>query len=1063
MNFSRFFVDRPIFASVLSIIIFVVGLISIPSLPVSEYPEVVPPSVQVSARYPGANPKTISETVATPLEEAINGVENMIYMKSVAGSDGTLTLNVTFELGTDPDQAQVQVQNRVSQALPRLPEDVRLQGVTTQKQSPNLMMAVHLISPDDSLDATYIRNYAVLHIRDELSRIPGVGLAAVFGSGDYAMRLWVDPQKAAAVGITAADIVSAVREQNVQVSAGQIGASPMPNGSDFLISINAKGRLESEEEFGDVVLKTGNNGEITRLRDVARVELASSQDSLRALLNGRQAVAIPIFQSPGSNSLEVSAAVREKMAELDDQFPEGLKWEVAYDPTVFVSTSISSVIKTLLEAVLLVVLVVILFLQTWRASLIPLLAVPVSIVGTFAVLLMLGFSINTLTLFAMVLAIGIVVDDAIVVVENVERNIEEGLTPLAAAHQAMREVSGPIVAISLVLCAVFVPMAFLDGITGQFYRQFATTIAIATIISAINSLTLSPALAATLLKPHGAKPDMPARIIERLFGWIFRPFNRFFQRNSERYQRIVGGSLKRRGIVFGVYLILLGGTFALFQQVPGGFIPVQDKTYLVGSIRLPEGASLDRTEEVARSVSELALETEGVANAAAFVGFNALQGTNTPNVGTVFILFDDFDERERSAQEIAAELNGKISQIKEGFAMTFMPPPIFGLGAGSGYSLYVQDRRGAGYGELQNATNMLAGALSQASGLSYPFSSYQANVPQMDAEVDRLQAKAQGVRMDDLFGTLQLYFGSMYINDFNLFGRTYQVVAQADAPFRDEVQDLDNLYTRNMNGEMVPISTMVTLRQSYGPDPVIRYNGYPAADLMGQSDPSMLSSSEALAAVEQVASQALPPGMQIQWTDLSFQQVNQGNAAMVVFPLAVLLVFLVLAALYESWVMPLAVILIVPMCLLAALFGVWATGGDNNVFVQVGLVVLMGLACKNAILIVEFARELEMEGKGTVEAALEACRLRLRPIIMTSVAFIAGVVPLVLAGGAGAEVRNAMGITVFTGMIGVTLFGLFLTPVFYVALRKIAGGKLSAARTTDSQKSNLPLEQVANT
>ncbi|USD22286.1 multidrug efflux RND transporter permease subunit [Microbulbifer variabilis] len=1049
MNFSRFFVDRPIFASVLSIIIFVVGLISIPSLPVSEYPEVVPPSVQVSARYPGANPKTISETVATPLEEAINGVENMIYMKSVAGSDGTLTLNVTFKLGTDPDQAQVQVQNRVSQALPRLPEDVRRQGVTTQKQSPNLMMAVHLISPDDSLDATYIRNYAVLHIRDELSRIPGVGLAAVFGSGDYAMRLWVDPQKAAALGVTAADIVSSVREQNVQVSAGQIGASPMPNGSDFLISINAKGRLQSEEEFGNVVLKTGSDGEITRLRDVARVELASSQDSLRALLNGRQAVAIPIFQSPGSNSLEVSAAVREKMAELGEQFPEGLEWKVAYDPTVFVSTSISSVIKTLLEAVLLVVLVVILFLQTWRASLIPLLAVPVSIVGTFAVLLMLGFSINTLTLFAMVLAIGIVVDDAIVVVENVERNIEEGLTPLAAAHQAMREVSGPIVAISMVLCAVFVPMAFLDGITGQFYRQFATTIAIATIISAINSLTLSPALAATLLKPHGAKPDMPARIIERLFGWLFRPFNRFFQRNSERYQRVVGHSLKRRGIVFGVYLILLGGTFALFQQVPGGFIPVQDKTYLVGSIRLPEGASLDRTEEVARRVSELALETEGVANAAAFVGFNALQGTNTPNVGTVFILFDDFDVRERSATEIAAELNGKLSQIKEGFAMTFMPPPIFGLGAGSGYSLYVQDRRGAGYGELQNATNMLAGALSQASGLSYPFSSYQANVPQMDAEVDRLQAKAQGVRMDDLFGTLQLYFGSMYINDFNLFGRTYQVVAQADAPFRDEVQDLDNLYTRNMNGEMVPISTMVTLRQSYGPDPVIRYNGYPAADLMGQSDPSMLSSSEALAAVEQVAYQALPPGMQIQWTDLSFQQVNQGNAAMVVFPLAVLLVFLVLAALYESWVMPLAVILIVPMCLLAALLGVWATGGDNNVFVQVGLVVLMGLACKNAILIVEFARELEMDGKGTVEAALEACRLRLRPIIMTSVAFIAGVVPLVLASGAGAEVRNAMGITVFTGMIGVTLFGLFLTPVFYVALRKLAGGSLSNTTKTN--------------
>ncbi|MBB3063171.1 multidrug efflux RND transporter permease subunit [Microbulbifer rhizosphaerae] len=1047
MNFSRFFVDRPIFASVLSIIIFVVGLISIPLLPVSEYPEVVPPSVAVTASYPGANPKTISETVATPLEEAINGVENMIYMKSVAGSDGTLSLTVTFKLGTDPDLAQVQVQNRVSQALPRLPEDVRRQGVTTQKQSPNLMMAVHLLSPDDRFDATYIRNYAVLHIRDELARIPGVGQAGLFGSGDYAMRLWVDPQRATALGVTSADIVSAVREQNVQVSAGQIGAQPMPGENDFLISINAKGRLENAEEFGDVVLKTGGDGEITRLRDVARIELASSQDALRALLNGRQAVALPIFQAPGSNSLEVSRAVREKMNELDEQFPEGLDWEIAYDPTVFVSTSIKAVIKTLLEAVLLVVLVVILFLQTWRASLIPLLAVPVSIIGTFAVLLVLGFSINTLTLFGMVLAIGIVVDDAIVVVENVERNIEEGLIPLAAAHQAMREVSGPIVAISLVLCAVFVPMAFLDGVIGQFYRQFAMTIAIATVISAINSLTLSPALAATLLKPHGAAPDLPARIIDRLFGWIFRPFNRFFQRNAERYQGMVSHSLSRRGLVFGIYALLLAGTVFMFNQVPGGFIPTQDKTYLVGSIRLPEGASLDRTEEVARRVTELALETEGVFHAAGFVGFNALQRTNTPNVGTVFVLFDDFSERDRSAQEIAAELNGKLAQIKEGFAVTFMPPPIFGLGAGSGYSLYVQNRRGAvqdrpgaGYGALQTATNQLAGALSQSPGLSYPFSSYQANVPQLDAEVNRLQAKAQGVRLDDLFGTLQLYFGSLYINDFNLFGRTYRVMAQADAPFRDEVSDIDHLYTRNDRGEMVPINTMVTLRQSFGPDPVIRYNGYPAADLIGQSDPAKLSSSQALAAVEKVAEQTLPSGMNIQWTDLSFEQVTQGNAAILVFPLALLLVFLVLAALYESWVLPLAVILIVPMCMLAALFGVWLTGGDNNVFVQVGLVVLMGLACKNAILIVEFARELEInDGFDPMRAALKACRLRLRPIIMTSVAFIAGVVPLVLATGAGAEVRNAMGITVFTGMIGVTLFGLLLTPVFYVALRKLAG------------------------
>lgn len=1040
MNFSRFFVDRPIFASVLSIIIFTVGLISIPVLPVSEYPEVVPPSVAVTARYPGANPKTIAETVATPLEEAINGVENMIYMKSVAGSDGTLSLTVTFKLGTDPDLAQVQVQNRVSQALQRLPEEVRLQGVTTQKQSPNLMMAVHLLSPDDRFDATYIRNYAVLHIRDELARIPGVGQAGLFGSGDYAMRLWVDPQKAAALGVTASDIVDAVREQNIQVSAGQIGAQPMPVDNDFLISINARGRLANSDEFGDIVLKTGDNGELIRLRELARIELASSEDALRTLLDGRQAVALPIFQAPGSNSLEVSQAVREKMAELDDDFPEGMTWEIAYDPTVFVSTSIKAVIKTLMEAVLLVVLVVILFLQTWRASIIPLLAVPVSIVGTFAVLLLLGFSINTLTLFGMVLAIGIVVDDAIVVVENVERNIEEGLPPLAAAHQAMREVSGPIVAISLVLCAVFVPMAFLDGITGQFYRQFAMAIAIATVISAVNSLTLSPALAATLLKPHGAAPDMPARIIDRLFGWLFRPFNRFFSKNAERYQGLVGRSLKRRGAVFAVYALLLAATAFMFNQVPGGFIPTQDKTYLVGSIRLPEGASLDRTEAVARRVSELALETEGIAHAAGFVGFNALQRTNTPNVGTVFVLFDDFNERDRSAEEIAAELNGKLAQIKEGFAVSFMPPPIFGLGAGSGYSLYIQDRSGAGYGALQTATNQLAGALSQTPGLSYPFSSYQANVPQLDAEVDRLQAKAQGVRLDDLFGTLQLYFGSLYINDFNLFGRTYRVMAQADAPFRDEIADIDHLYTRNNRGEMVPISTMVQLKQSYGPDPVIRYNGYPAADLLGQSNPAMLSSSETLQTVEQVAGQTLPAGMNIAWTDLSFEQVNRSNASMLVFPLALLLVFLVLAALYESWVLPLAVILIVPMCLLAALFGVWLSDGDNNVFVQVGLVVLMGLACKNAILIVEFARELEIEkGLNPVRAALEACRLRLRPIIMTSVAFIAGVVPLVLATGAGAEVRNAMGVTVFTGMIGVTLFGLLLTPVFYVALRKLTG------------------------
>jgi multidrug efflux pump len=677
-------------------------------------------------------------------------------------------------------------------------------------------------------------------------------------------------------------------------------------------------------------------------------------------------------------------------------------------------------------------------LQTGRASNIPSIAVPVSIVGTFAVLLLLGFSINTLTLFALVLAIGIVVDDAIVVVENVERNIGDGLKPLAAAHQAMREVSGPIIAISLVLCAVFVPMAFLDGVTGQFYRQFAVTIAVATVISAINSLTLSPALAAALLKPHDAPRDAPTRLIDRLFGWVFRPFNRFFGRSSESYQRAVTKSLHRRGAVFAAYAALLVATGVMFQLVPGGFIPTQDKLYLIGGVQLPPGASLERTDDVVRKVSDIALSTEGVASAVAFPGLNALQFNNTPNTGTIFFGLTDFKDRKRSAEEITAELNMKFSSVQEAFSFAFMPPAILGIGTGSGYSLYVQDRAGLGYGELQNAVTGLSGALSQVPGMGYAISSYQSNVPQLDAEVDRAQAKAQGVALTDLFETLQVYLGSQYVNDFNRFGRTYRVMAQADARFRSGPEDIGGLKTRNADGAMVPIGSMVHIAQSYGPDPVIRYNGYPAADLLGEADPRVLSSNEALAVVEAMAPQVLPAGMSFEWTDLSFQQVNQSGAALVVFPLAVLLAFLVLAALYESWTLPLAVILIVPMCMLSALLGVWALGGDNNIFVQVGLVLLMGLACKNAILIVEFARELEMQGRGIVDAALEACRLRLRPIIMTSITFTAAVVPLVLASGAGAEVRHALGVAVFAGMLGVTAFGLFLTPVFYVALRKMA-------------------------
>nr|EIY4262310.1 multidrug efflux RND transporter permease subunit SdeB [Serratia marcescens]EIY4265977.1 multidrug efflux RND transporter permease subunit SdeB [Serratia marcescens] len=1041
MDFSRFFIDRPIFAAVLSILIFVAGVIAIPLLPISEYPDVVPPSVQVRAEYPGANPKEIAETVATPLEEAINGVENMMYMKSVAGSDGVLVTTVTFRPGTDPDQAQVQVQNRVAQAEARLPEDVRRQGITTQKQSPALTLVVHLVSPSGKYDSLYLRNYATLKVKDELARLPGVGQVQIFGAGEYAMRIWLDPNKVAARGLTASDVVSAMQEQNVQVSAGQLGAEPMPTRSDYLLSINAQGRLQTEEEFGNIILKSGDNGEIVRLRDVARIEMGSGSYALRAQLNNKDAVGIGIFQSPGANAIELSDAVRGKMAELATRFPDGMSWKSPYDPTVFVRDSIRAVVDTLLEAVILVVLVVILFLQTWRASIIPLLAVPISVVGTFAALYLLGFSLNTLSLFGLVLAIGIVVDDAIVVVENVERNIEEGLSPLAAAHQAMREVSGPIIAIAVVLCAVFVPMAFLSGVTGQFYKQFAVTIAISTVISAINSLTLSPALAARLLKPRGAPKDLPSRLIDRLFGWLFRPFNRFFASSSQRYQRGVSRVLGRRGAVFVVYLLLLAAAGVMFKTVPGGFIPTQDKLYLIGGVKMPEGASLERTDAVIRKMSAIGLSVDGVTDAVAFPGLNALQFTNTPNTGTVFFALESLSTRTRTAAQINAEINARISQIQEGFAFSIMPPPILGIGQGSGYSLYVQDRAGLGYGALQTAINTMSGAIMQTPGMGFPISSYQANVPQLDAKIDRDKAKAQGVPLNALFSTLQTYLGSSYINDFNRYGRTWKVMAQADGQFRDSVEDIANLRTRNDKGEMVPIGSMVNIGTTYGPDPVIRYNGFPAADLIGDADPRVLSSTQAMGALTQMAGKLLPNGMNIQWTDLSYQQSTQGNAALVVFPVAVLLAFLALAALYESWTLPLAVILIVPMTMLSALFGVWLTGGDNNVFVQVGLVVLMGLACKNAILIVEFARELEMQGKGIVEAALEACRLRLRPIVMTSIAFIAGTIPLILGHGAGAEVRGVTGITVFSGMLGVTLFGLFLTPVFYVTLRRLVARK----------------------
>ncbi|MGY1448252.1 efflux RND transporter permease subunit [Pseudomonas chlororaphis] len=1038
MDFSKFFIDRPIFAIVLSIIIFALGLIAIPVLPSGEYPEVVPTSVVVRATYPGANPKEIAESVAVPLEEAINGVEGIMYMKSVTGSNGSLALSITFVPGVDPDTAAVRVQNRVSQALSRLPEEVRQYGVTTQKQSPTPLMYVSLLSPDNSYDSLYLRNYLTLHVKDELSRLSGIGDVGVYGSGDYAMRIWMDPNSLSARGLTAADVVNAIREQNVQVSAGQLGAEPSPQGADFLVSISVRGRLRSEQEFADIVLKSGADGQLVKLSDVARVELGAGDYTLRAHLDDRNQATVGIFLSPGANALQVAEAVYGKLDELSQRFPEGVAYKAVWDPTVFVRESISAVQHTLMEAVVLVVLVVILFLQTWRASIIPLIAVPVSVIGTFAWLYLLGYSINTLTLFGLVLAIGIVVDDAIVVVENVERFIEKGYDPREAAHRAMKEVSGPIIAIALVLCAVFIPMAFLSGVTGQFYKQFAVTIAISTVISAINSLTLSPALAAKLFRPHGAPQDWLERGIQRVFGGFFRAFNRMFKRRSDGYHGLVSYSLGRRGSVFFLYALLLIGTAWLFNLVPGGFIPTQDKLYLFAGAKLPEGASLARTDAVTRELIETALSVEGVETVPAFSGLNALQSVNTPNVMAAYVILKPFDQRERGAVEINAELNAKLSQVHEGFAYALLPPPIQGLGNGSGYSLYLEDRAGLGYGALQNALSAFQAAVAQTPGMTYPVSSYQANIPQLEVQVDRVKVKSQGVSLSDVFNTLQTYLGSVYVNDFNLFGRVYRVMAQADSSYRQTAEDITSLRVRNDRGEMVPLGAMITVTPSYGPDPVVRYNGYPAADLIGDSDPKQLSSGQVIAKLEEIAAQVLPRGITLEWTDLSYQQVTQSHAAAVVFPLAVMLVFLVLAALYESWTLPLAVILIVPVCMLAALSGVWLSGGDNNVFVQVGLVVLMGLACKNAILIVEFARELELQGKGIIEAALEACRLRLRPIVMTSVAFIAGSVPLLIGSGAGSEIRRATGVAVFSGMLGVTLFGLFLTPVFYVALRKLA-------------------------
>lgn len=1043
MNFSQYFIHRPIFAAVLSILIFIGGAIAVWQLPITEYPEVVPPTVVVTANYPGANPKVIADTVAGPLEQEIQGTENMLYMSSQATSDGRMTLTVTFAIGSDVDKSQTLVQNRVNRALPRLPQVVQRLGVVTQKSSPDLTMVVHLTSPSEEYDMLYLSNYAHLNVKDQLNAIDGVGDVQLFGAGEYSMRVWLDPEKVAALNLSAMDVVNAIQEQNQQAAAGSLGAQPTGS-NEFQLLINVKGRLSSEEEFGNIIVKVGDNGQISRLKDVANVELGSDFYALRSLLNNKQAVALPIFQSPGSNAIEISDNVRATMAELKKTFPQGVDYSIVYDPTVFVRGSIEAVVKTLLEAVLLVVIVIILFLQTWRASIIPLVAVPVSLVGTFAVMHMMGFSLNALSLFGLVLAIGIVVDDAIVVVENVERNIEEGLSPLEATQKAMKEVTGPIVATTLVLAAVFIPTAFMSGLTGQFYKQFALTITISTFISAFNSLTLSPALSALLLKPKSESQDWLTRAMDKTFStWLFKPFNRLFNRGEKAYSFTVKKVVRSSGIVMVLYAGLLALTYQQFAATPTGYVPSQDKQYLVSFAQLPDASSLDRTEDVIREMSRIALEHPGVESAVAFPGLNINGFTNSPSSGIVFVTLKDFDERttdELSADAIAGQLGQQFGAIQDAFIAIFPPPPVQGLGTIGGFRLQIQDKANLGYDALYGVTQEVLQKAWATPELTGIFSSYQVNVPQLDVEIDRDKAKAQGVAINDIFSTMQVYLGSLYVNDFNQFGRTYQVNVQAIDSFRQEPEQIAQLKVRNANGDMIPLGSFVNVEYVAGPDRVMHYNGFKTAEING-APAAGFSSGEAQAAIEKILDETLPIGMSYEWTDLTYQQTLAGNTALLVFPLVVLLVFLVLAAQYESLSLPLAIILIVPMTLLSAMTGVILSGGDNNIFTQIGLIVLVGLATKNAILIVEFAKEKEEQGLKLMDALMEATRLRLRPILMTSFAFIMGVVPMAFSSGAGAEMREAMGITVFSGMIGVTIFGLVLTPVFYHLVRRSSANK----------------------
>jgi hydrophobe/amphiphile efflux-1 (HAE1) family protein len=1043
MGIGHFSIERPVFAMVLSIFILIVGAIAYATLPAAQYPEVAPPTVVVQTTYPGADAKTVAETVATPIEQEVNGVEDMLYMYSQSTSDGGMQLTVTFKLGTDLDKAQVLVENRVAVAQPRLPDEVRQVGVTTKKNSPDLLMVVHLLSPDNTYDQLYISNYALIQVRDTLLRLEGVGDVQMFGARDYSMRLWLDPDRAADLGLTAGDIVTAVQGQNVQVAGGQLAQPPVPTNRAFQPSLTLQGRLIEPDQFSKIIVKAGADGRVVRVGDVGRVELGAEDYTTNSYLSGKTAVAMLISQQPGTNALATAKRVIAAMEDMKTRFPKGIEYRIAYNPTEFIAKSISELIRTIYEAVALVVIVVLIFLQRWRAVLIPILSIPVSLVGTFAVMAALGFSINNLTLFGLVLAVGIVVDDAIVVVENIERHLSAGDDPKTAARRTMDEVGGAVISIALVLSAVFIPTAFIPGISGEFYRQFALTIAVATVISAFNSLTLSPAVASLVLKAHGeAIEEQPAgrgirARVEHAIDLFFAMFNAVFDWLATRYGVIVTRVIRTPRRMLAIYVVLIVATAVMFVRVPTGFVPLLDQGYCIISIQLPSGASLARTDEIVKQIDAIARSTPGIDRGVDFAGFSGATRTIASNSGAIFAGFEPFETRiprGLTANHIIADLRKRVLAVQGAFVLVLPPPPIRGIGTAGGFSMRIEDRAGRGTTLLAEATRDLALAANQTPGLTSVYSPFYANVPQLFVDVDRTKAQMLRVPVNNVFEALQVYLGSSYINDFNLLSRTFRVTAQADGPFRLDRDTISRLRTRNQDGDMVQLGSVVNYRETIGTDRFPRYDLYPAAEINGDTVPGF-SSGQAIKAMEALADQKLPDGLTYEWTDLSYQEKNAGNTAIFIFPLSVLFVFLVLSAQYESWTLPFAIILIVPMCLFSAMGGIALLGMDDNILTQIGFIVLVGLASKNAILIVEFARQQEMEGVERTKAVMEACRLRLRPILMTSFAFILGVVPLMVSAGAGAEMRQAIGTAVFFGMLGVTFFGLVFTPVFYVVVR----------------------------